>query len=68
MSRCYFIPEVIQTSADDGGSAALKALFGGYGIYLSYDRLRDICQPGTDGDTYLKMMRYNVDAMVGALS
>ena len=25
-------------------------------------------QPGTDGETYLKMMRYNVDAIVGALS
>lgn len=43
------IPEVIQTSAMDCGPAALKALFGGFGIYLSYGRLREACQTDVDG-------------------
>ncbi len=40
MMRRFFVPEVIQTSAMDCGPASLKALFGGFGIYLSYGRLR----------------------------
>src|SRR6185295_5741170 len=49
MRRKIFIPEVIQTSAMDCGPAALKALFGGFGIYLSYGRLREACQTDVDG-------------------
>jgi len=49
MKRRFFIPEVIQTSAMDCGPAALKALFGGFGIYLSYGRLREACQTDVDG-------------------
>ena len=33
----------------DCGPAALKALFGGFGIYLSYGRLREACQTDVDG-------------------
>ena len=47
--RRFFIPEVIQTSAMDCGPASLKALFGGFGIYLSYGRLREACQTDVDG-------------------
>ena len=49
MTTRYFIPEVIQTSAEDCGPAALKALFGGFGIYLSYNRLREACQTDDHG-------------------
>lgn len=49
MKRRYLIPEVIQTSAMDCGPAALKALFGGFGLYLSYGRLREACQTDVDG-------------------
>jgi ATP-binding cassette subfamily B protein len=43
----YLIPQVIQTSATDAGTAALKAMFAGFGIGLSYERLREACQSGT---------------------
>jgi ABC-type bacteriocin/lantibiotic exporter with double-glycine peptidase domain len=49
VTRRYFIPEVIQTSAMDCGPAALKALFGGFNRYLSYGRLREACQTDVDG-------------------
>jgi ABC-type bacteriocin/lantibiotic exporter with double-glycine peptidase domain len=49
VTRRYFIPEVIQTSAMDCGPAALKALFGGFNCYLSYGRLREACQTDVDG-------------------
>lgn len=44
-----FIPEVIQTSAMDCGPAALKSLLGGFGVSVSYGRLRESCQTGVDG-------------------
>lgn len=49
MKRRFLVPEVIQTSAMDCGPAALKALFGGFGLYLSYGRLREACQTDVDG-------------------
>jgi ABC-type bacteriocin/lantibiotic exporter with double-glycine peptidase domain len=49
MRRRVLVPEVMQTSATDCGPAALKALFAGYGIYLSYGRLREACQTDVDG-------------------
>jgi ABC-type bacteriocin/lantibiotic exporter with double-glycine peptidase domain len=49
MTRRYFVPEVVQTSLTDCGPASLKALFGGFGIYLSYGRLREACQTDIDG-------------------
>ncbi|HET7545308.1 MAG TPA: ATP-binding cassette domain-containing protein [Polyangiaceae bacterium] len=49
MSRRLFVPEVIQTSAMDCGPAALKALFAGFGVYLSYGRLREACHTDVDG-------------------
>jgi ABC-type bacteriocin/lantibiotic exporter with double-glycine peptidase domain len=49
MKRKYLIPEVIQTSAMDCGPAALKSLFAGFGLYLSYGRLREACQTDVDG-------------------
>jgi ABC-type bacteriocin/lantibiotic exporter with double-glycine peptidase domain len=49
VTRRFFIPEVIQTSAMDCGPAALKALFGGFNRYLSYGRLREACQTDVDG-------------------
>ncbi len=45
----FFVPEVIQTSEMDCGPAALKALLGGYGIHVSYGRLREACQTQVDG-------------------
>jgi ABC-type bacteriocin/lantibiotic exporter with double-glycine peptidase domain len=49
MTRRFFIPEVVQTSAMDCGPATLKALFGGFNLYLSYGRLREACQTDVDG-------------------
>ncbi|MDY7230801.1 ATP-binding cassette domain-containing protein [Hyalangium rubrum] len=44
-----FVPEVIQTSAMDCGPAALKALLEGFGVAISYGRLREACQSDVDG-------------------
>lgn len=49
LKRRLVIPEVVQTSAMDCGPASLKAIFGGYGRYLSYGRLREACQTDVDG-------------------
>ena len=47
--RRFFAPEVVQSSAMDCGPAALKCLFDGHGISISYDRLREVCQTDVDG-------------------
>lgn len=49
--RRYFIPEVIQTSDMDCGPAALKSLFEGFNIPISYGRLREACQTQVDGSS-----------------
>lgn len=43
------MPEVVQTSAMDCGPAALKSLLEGFGVPVSYGRLREACQTGVDG-------------------
>jgi ATP-binding cassette subfamily B protein len=47
--RRFFAPEVIQTSAMDCGPAALKCLLEGFGVSVSYGRLREACQTAVDG-------------------
>src|SRR5215213_134553 len=47
--RTWLAPEVIQTSAMDCGPAALKCLLEGFGIPVSYGRLREACQTSVDG-------------------
>ncbi len=47
--RRWLVPEVVQTSTMDCGPAALKALAEGFGIPVSYGRLREACQTGVDG-------------------
>src|SRR5437867_3926568 len=47
--RRLFAPEVVQTSAMDCGPAALKCLLEGFGIPVSYGRLREACQTDVDG-------------------
>src|SRR5919106_1351672 len=47
--RRFFVPEVVQTSAMDCGPAALKCLLQGFGISVSYGRLREACQTDVDG-------------------
>ena len=47
--RRYWSPEVIQTSAMDCGPAALKCLLEGFGVPVSYGRLREACQTDVDG-------------------
>lgn len=42
-------PEVVQTSAMDCGPAALKCLLEGFGVGVSYGRLREACQTDVDG-------------------
>jgi ABC-type bacteriocin/lantibiotic exporter with double-glycine peptidase domain len=48
-SRRFLAPEVIQTSAMDCGPAALKCLLDGFGVPVSYGRLREACQTSVDG-------------------
>ena len=45
----FLAPEVIQSSAMDCGPATLKCLFEGFGIQVSYGRLREACQTDVDG-------------------
>ena len=47
--RKLIVPEVVQTSQMDCGPAALKALLEGFGIPISYGRLREACQTDVDG-------------------
>lgn len=47
--RRFLVPQVIQTSAMDCGPAVLKALLEGFGIVVSYGRLREACQTSVDG-------------------
>lgn len=47
--RRFFVPEVVQTSAMDCGPATLKCLLEGFGISVSYGRLREACQTDVDG-------------------
>jgi ABC-type bacteriocin/lantibiotic exporter with double-glycine peptidase domain len=47
--RRLFVPEVVQTSMMDCGPASLKCLAEGFGIPVSYGRLREACQTDVDG-------------------
>src|SRR6202008_2257276 len=47
--RSLLAPEVVQTSGMDCGPAAVEALLEGFGIRLSYGRLREACQIDLDG-------------------
>jgi hypothetical protein len=47
--RRLFAAEVAQTSAMDCGPASLKCLLEGFGIHVSYGRLREACQTDVDG-------------------
>ncbi len=47
--RRFLAPEVVQTSKMDCGPAALKCLCEGFGIHVSYGRLREACQTDVDG-------------------
>lgn len=49
MSRSFLAPEVVQTSAMDCGPAALASLLAGFGVNVSYGRLREACQTDVDG-------------------
>ena len=49
MSRRFLVPEVVQISAMDCGPAALKCMLEGFGIPVSYGRLREACQTDVDG-------------------
>jgi ATP-binding cassette subfamily B protein len=48
MSR-LLVPEVVQTSAMDCGPAVLKSALEGFGVPVSYGRLREACQTDVDG-------------------
>ncbi|OHU85147.1 MULTISPECIES: ATP-binding cassette domain-containing protein [Pseudoalteromonas] len=47
--RCFFIPEVIQSSALDCGPAVIKALLSGFNIDANYENLREHCHTDIDG-------------------
>lgn len=49
IERKFFIPEVVQTSGMDCGPATLKSMLEGFGISVSYGRLREACQTDVDG-------------------
>jgi len=48
-ARRWLVPEVVQSSAMDCGPASLKAVLEGYGVAVSYGRLREACQTDVDG-------------------
>jgi ABC-type bacteriocin/lantibiotic exporter with double-glycine peptidase domain len=48
-NRRFLVPEVVQTSAMDCGPASLKCLLEGFGVRVSYGRLREACQTDVDG-------------------
>src|SRR5262245_19966121 len=54
-SRRLLVPEVVQTSAMDCGPASLRCLLEGFGVSVSYGRLREACQTDVDG-TSIDMM------------
>jgi ATP-binding cassette subfamily B protein len=45
----WLAPEIVQSSAMDCGPAALACLLRGFGIQVSYGRLREACQTDLDG-------------------
>ncbi|MSR62155.1 MAG: hypothetical protein EXS08_06900 [Planctomycetes bacterium] len=47
--RRWLAPEVVQASPMDCGPAALHALASGFGLSVSYARLREACQTNVDG-------------------
>ena len=47
--RTWLAPEVVQSSALDCGPASLKAMLEGFGVSVSYGRLREACQTDVDG-------------------
>lgn len=47
--RRWIAPEVVQISAMDCGPASLKCLLEGFGVPISYGRLREACQTDVDG-------------------
>lgn len=49
VKRDFLVPEVVQTSSMDCGVAAIKCLVEGFGIRVSYGRLREACQTDVDG-------------------
>ena len=49
VSRKFLVPEVVQISTMDCGPAALKCLLEGFGVPVSYGRLREACQTDVDG-------------------
>lgn len=53
--RRLIVPEVVQSSAMDCGPASLKALLEGFGIRVSYGRLREACQTDVDGTSITTM-------------
>jgi ABC-type bacteriocin/lantibiotic exporter with double-glycine peptidase domain len=59
--RRLLAPEVVQISSTDCGPAALKCMLEGYGIPVSYGRLREACQTDVDGtsiDTLEELARH----------
>lgn len=48
-------PEVVQTSTMDCGPATLQALIRGFGLSVSYGRLREACQTTVDGTSISTM-------------
>jgi ATP-binding cassette subfamily B protein len=55
--RRFLAPEVVQTSAMDCGPAALKCLLEGFGVPVSYGRLREACQTDVDGTSIDRIER-----------
>src|SRR5438105_4646597 len=47
--RRILISEVVQTSNMDCGPASLKCLLEGFGVGISYGRLREACHTSVDG-------------------
>src|SRR6267143_2132468 len=55
--RRWIVPEVVQSAATDCGPAALTSLLEGFGIHVSYGRLREACQTDVDGSSIDELER-----------
>lgn len=51
----YLAPEVVQTSTMDCGPASLQSMAQGFGLSVSYGRLREACQTAVDGTSISTM-------------
>src|SRR5262245_27220947 len=66
-ARRWLAPEVVQASPMDCGPSALHALATGFGVKVSYARLREACQTDVDGTSIDALERVAKDLGLDAV-